>query len=125
MKDLLTLSAILLGCVAIPAAQASTLGRLFFTPQQRVQLEHDRTMKTTPPAAASSVLTVNGIVQHKGGARTVWINGIAQDAGNSDEHAPESLPVSVPGQSRTIKLKVGQRLLLDKSIPKDPSATDK
>lgn len=127
MKNRTNLAALLAGCCLLlaPPAEADTLGRLFFTPQQRAQLEHDRTMKTAPPAAAPSSLAVNGIVQRKGGPRTVWINGVPQNAGGSDERAPESLPVSVPGQSKPVKLKVGQRILLDKSVPEDTSATDK
>ncbi len=125
MKRQLQLLALFLGCLAMSTAQAATLGRLFFTPQQRVQLEHDRTMKTTPAAAPPSVLSVNGIVQRKGGPRTVWINGVPQNAGNNDERTPDSLPVSVPGQSKPIKLKVGQQIQIDKSAPKDNSAADK
>ncbi|GEM_PF-738733 len=100
-------------------AQAAELGRLFFTPEQRAQLEQNRTRNATANATAedelssSSVLTVNGIVQKKGGARTVWINGVARSAGNSDERSPGSVPVSVPGQAQPVKLKVGQKLLLD------------
>lgn len=129
MKNVLKCTAILLGCFVLFPAQAGALGRLFFTPQQRAQLEHERTMKTTPPsspaATAPSVLAVNGIVQRKGGARTVWINGVPQSAGSSDERTPDSLPVSVPGQSQPIKLKVGQKLLLNQSTRKAPSATGK
>ena len=125
MKGQLKIVALLLGCLTLPDTQATMLGRLFFTPQQRVQLEHDRTMKTAPAAAPLSVLSVNGIVQRKGGARTVWINGVPQNVGSSDDRSPESLPVSVPGQSKPVKLKVGQQILLNKPAPEDPSATDK
>ncbi|MDD5181300.1 MAG: hypothetical protein PHT15_08585 [Gallionellaceae bacterium] len=114
---------LLLAISLAPAAHAGGLGRLFFTPQQRAQLEHDRAHK---PAAGedspATVLTVNGIVQRKGGARTVWINGKAQNAGNSDEHAPESMSVAVPGKAQPVRVKVGQRLLLEQPAPPKPAA---
>ena len=115
--------------------QAGSLGRLFFTPEQRAQFEHERTTVATHKASAaihnatdedepsSSVLTVNGIVQKKDGGRTAWINGKAQNAGNSDEHNPESLPVSVPGKSQPVKVKVGQKIILDKFAQPNPPAS--
>ena len=113
------LSLFLLACLAAPAAQAGSLGRLFFTPQQRAQLEHahahnDRDRgKVRLAAGTTSVLVVNGIVQKKGGSRTVWINGVARHAGKSDERNPEAAPLAVPGKSKHVQVKVGQRLLLD------------
>ena len=110
----------LLALSTATSTQASGLGRLFFTPEQRAQLEHEHTRNATAAAhnatsedGYSSVLTVNGIVQKKGGARTVWINGVAQSAGNSDERSPEAVPVYVPGKSHPVKVKVGQKLILD------------
>lgn len=120
---------LLLALFAAYPVQAGNLGRLFFTPEQRTQLEHGRTRNTataTPEASheegkTSSVMTVNGIVQKKGGARTVWINGVAQSAGNSDEYSPEALPVFVPGQPLPVKMKVGQKLAVDQPAqPKPP-----
>ena len=102
--------------IATPSSEAGELGRLFFTPEQRVQLESGQQPDVDTPDNPQS-LTVNGIVQKQGGKRTVWINGRAQNAGNSDERAPESLPVTVPGQSQSVKMKVGQRVLLNPSAP--------
>ncbi len=116
------LLALLLVLPAAHSVQASGLGRLFFTPEQRVQLEQERKAiaEDGPP---SSVLTVNGIVQRKGGVRTVWINGVAQNAGNSDEQSPEALPVPVPGQSKPVKMKVGQKIILDQPVQYSPAPT--
>ncbi|MBI1174936.1 MAG: hypothetical protein GC139_06690 [Sideroxydans sp.] len=98
----------------LPAAQAADLGRLFFTPEQRAQLDYAYARDADSDGSNNaSVLTVNGIVQKDGGARTVWINGVAQAAGKSDAQNPESVPVSVPGKSKPMKIKVGQKLLLD------------
>lgn len=128
-----------------PPAQADGLGRLFFTPEQREQFDQMRARKVShdagkaapqedaapkPPenigaaeeeTGASSVLTVNGIVQKRGGARTVWVNGVAQNADSSGERAPESLTVTVQGKARPVKIKVGQHLLLESSPQPKPA----
>ncbi len=109
----------------IPAAQASNLGRLFFTPEQRTQLDHARARNATADSGRASVLTINGIVQKHGGARTVWINGVAQPAGNSDERSPDELPVAVPGKSQPVKIKVGQKFLLEQPAPQNPITPNK
>lgn len=108
-----TIACILLACLIMPAAHAARLGRLFFTPQQRAQLDYDYANTAPAESGSSSVLMVNGIVQKHGGGRTAWINGVPQKAGNSDERSPETLPVAVPGKSRPVKIKVGQKILLD------------
>lgn len=94
------------------AVDAAELGRLFFTPEQRMQLESGQPQGDGTPGSNHS-LTVNGIVQKKGGPRTVWINGVPQPAGKSDEDSPESVPVAVPGQSQPVKVKVGQKVLIN------------
>jgi len=93
-------------------ASAEELGRLFFTPEQRAQLEHGKS-QNTGSGANSRALTVNGIVQKHGGARTVWINGVPQPDGVNDDRAPESLLISTPVQSEPVKVKVGQRVLIN------------
>ena len=108
--------------IAAPLGYAEELGRLFFTPQQRAQLEYGQKQNGDSPNNAS-VLTVNGIVQRHGGERTVWINGVPQPAGKSDEQAPDSLPVAVPGQSKPVKVKVGQKLILDQPAQQKPPAS--
>jgi hypothetical protein len=90
---------------------AQELGRLFFTPEQRAQMDRDSVQK---PQADGNVraLELNGIVQKQGGKRTVWINGVPQQAGVSDDKTPESAPITAPGKSKSVRLKVGQRVLL-------------
>ncbi len=117
-----TIFCILLASLIAPAAHATRLGRLFFTPEQRTQLEYDYARTTAVGGDSSSVLMVNGIVQKHGGARTVWINGVPQKAGNSDERSPEALPIAVPGKSQPVKIKVGQKILLDQPAQQNPTA---
>jgi len=92
-------------------AQSAQFGRLFFTPEQRAQLDYDYQRQGLPESSSNSVI-LNGIVQKHGGKRTAWINGLAQEAGNSDERSPESMPVSIPGKGDKVKIKVGQKLIL-------------
>ena len=104
--------------IAAPLTNAEQLGRLFFTAEQRAQLEYNQQQNDPAPGNARS-LTVDGIVQKHGGERTVWINGVPQPAGRSDERAPESVPVAIPGQSQPTKVKVGQRVIIG------PATTEK
>jgi hypothetical protein len=93
-----------------PSATAAELGRLFFTPEQRTQLNASlQRSSTTEQHSGGTVL--NGIVQKHGGKRTIWINGVPQPAGKSDERSPDSVTVPAPGKSKSIKLKVGERVL--------------
>ena len=101
----------------IPTATAETLGRLFFTPAQRAQLDYAYARNAPTEGGSSPFVTVNGIVQKQGGARTVWVNGVSQSAGNSGERNPAAQTISVPGKSRPVKLKVGDKILLDQPAP--------
>lgn len=121
-----TLAGLLLTAVA--AANAEPLGRLFFTPQQRALLEHgqhldmEKPKKDQPEDDKPEIidsLTVDGIVQKHGGERTVWINGVPQITGRSDERAPESVSVAIPGQSQPVRIKVGQKVLLNPNTPQE------
>ena len=103
--------------IAAPFANAGELGRLFFTPEQRQQLDYNYAREARPDN--NNTLMLNGIVQRNGGKRTAWINGVPQAVGRSDENMPESVPVRVPGKNKSVKLKVGQRVLLDPSVNPD------
>jgi hypothetical protein len=94
------------------SVKAGELGRLFFTPQQRQQLEFQET-SSSGDSGQRNYIIVNGVVQKRGGSRTVWINGAAQDVERGNDRTPASVPVVVPGKSRPVQLKVGQKLLLD------------
>ena len=118
MRLLTTL--LLFAIFPISSIQADSLGRLFFTPEQRAQLEYNHAHNATAEGASSSVLTVNGIVQQHGGVRTVWINGAAQKSVHGGESATEI--VAVPGKSQPIKIKVGEKLFLDTPAPQSSPA---
>ena len=123
-KFILIIACILQAPLLPTHADAARLGRLFFTPQQRIDLEYTNSRNAPAEGGSASVLTVNGIVQKHGGVRTVWINGVPQKAGNSDERSPEALPVAVPGKSQPVKIKVGQKLLLDQPAQQNSVTPD-
>ncbi|MGC2165592.1 MAG: hypothetical protein WA632_06225 [Gallionella sp.] len=110
-RALLTLVTLLI-LVAVGSAYSKTLGRLFFTPEQRKQLDSAKFQHDESGNSVQS-LTVNGIVQRHGGRRTVWVNGVPQLAGKSDEQAPASFPLDVPGANKPVRVKVGQRVMVD------------
>lgn len=73
------------GCllVATPrqtAAAEETLGRLFFTPERRQQLDRQRDLNLLDKQRipAEPTLTIDGIVTRSSGKSTAWINGSPQ-----------------------------------------------
>ena len=112
----LLLSAALFNAISLPAAEAGQLGRLFFTPEQRSKLDYTHARDAAADGDTSAILTVNGIVQKNGGARTVWVNGVAQ-SNDHGERNTTAQSVSIPGKSRPVKLKVGDKILLDQPAP--------
>ena len=64
---------------AFPAQAEEPLGRLFFTPERRQQLDSQREHKALPEQEIQSApaLTIDGVVTRSSGRRTVWVNGVA------------------------------------------------
>ncbi len=93
---------------------AEEMGRLFFTPDQREQLDNNYHNGNSPQKNADSLI-LNGIVQKNGGKRTAWINGVSEMIGRSNERSPASASVEIPGKSTTVKIKVGQTVSIKPS----------
>lgn len=75
---------------AVPCSSASAdeeLGRLFFTPERRQNLDRQRQLniQEKQEIPEDPTLTINGVVARSNGKRTVWINGIAQN--EKDTHS--------------------------------------
>ncbi len=125
--------ALLVALSLTATAQAEELGRLFFSPTERNQLEQQQAQqarKARPEADAESegsgpsVITVNGLIQRNDGSRIVWINGKAQKLAPGGD--PNKVPVTVPGKSKPVEAKVGQRVIVDNPIPvKTPTPNTK
>lgn len=107
------LAIFLLGCaLAMPApVRSAELGRLFFSPQQRQDL--DRRRATNAQAAvvtADDLVTVNGFVSRStGGKTTTWINGAPQDDLHRANNAGR-VTIKQGDESPTITLKVGETM---------------
>ena len=107
------LRAILAAWIALVAmhAGAEELGRLFFTPQQRQELDRRRQANVQESTAANieSTLTVNGHVSRSSGKTTTWINGAPQ----YDTHRPRDPGRVTVGGSEgepPVDLRIGQTL---------------
>ncbi len=91
-------------------AQQQQLGRLFFTPQQREEM--DRRRASNAPAAsvtAVDLVTINGQVSRSSGKSTTWINGTPQD----DIHAggdTSRITIQGTGDAPSASMKVGETL---------------
>lgn len=106
----------------VPAAVgAQELGRLFFTPEQRANLDLRRKArmpdKPSGQGVAAPVTRVDGYVKRSTGPSTIWINGeslgeSAAEAPHIDTARPDSGAVSVTvgeGGNR-VRLKPGETL---------------
>ena len=94
------------------------LGRLFFTPQQRQDLDRRRDANVIESApVVESLVTVNGHVLRSSGKSTTWLNGVAQhDAAIGRDPAR---PVIPEGDS-SISVKVGQTFDRTQGETRDP-----
>ena len=114
------------GVMAAPAAVAQDgMGRLFFTPAQRAQLDTARQRNVRAPIPGEQPeeaqplpqeVTVNGMIRRNDGRTTVWLNNkmVAPDAqtvGGSVEVRPRGdggVTLALPQSGRSVDLKVGQ-----------------
>jgi hypothetical protein len=109
-----------IGLAPRPAAAYENLGRLFFTPQQRQDLDRRRQANIQESAVtAESLMTVNGQVARSSGKTTTWINGVPQE---SARHPRDPAQVTLPGGEGepSISLKIGQTLDKVRGEVKDP-----
>lgn len=127
-----------------PTMAADSLGRLFFTPEQRAQLETARAqrdrrqpvvLEAAPPPVATAtapqprgpeVVTFSGMVSRSDGKSTVWVNGKPITERNRLQNDGElaitgvrkdgTVSVAVPQASRRASLKVGQSLDVESGV---------
>ena len=121
------------GATQAPAsAEPPTLGRLFFTPAERVHLDELRRKPPAPPQVAVTTqpeavpaaptpqyITVNGVVRRSDGNSTVWVNNKPVTGQRSEDgvvvtpsgtRGSGNVTLRVPETGRTIDLKVGQQV---------------
>jgi hypothetical protein len=116
----LFVGALLLALAATPTAAQETLGRLFFSEQQRQDLDRRRQANIQETAVVvESLVTVNGQVSRSSGKTTTWINGIPQaNARRPSDPAKATLPGAEGEPSVTVK--IGQTLDKVRGEIKDP-----
>lgn len=107
------------------AAADTTLGRLFYTPEQRAALEEARrrNIRAEEQAAEASkkpkpdgprTVTLNGVVRRSDGESVIWVNGKPVENEINDgmrvRLTPDQSGVTVHDteKGRTVRLKVGQ-----------------
>ncbi len=115
------LAVVLLLPIITHAAETVTVGRLFFSPEQRAQLDTLRIKKVvaiqTKDEPAPEIVTYNGIVRRSDGKATVWVNNKALTEGELSTAESVTGRISrdgqillgspVPGAGK-MQLKVGQ-----------------
>jgi len=109
MKPLLMLVLTAALMHAALSGAAENLGRLFFTPQQRQDLDRRRAANVQEAATVvqESTLTLQGQVSRSSGKTTTWINGIPQhDAYISSD--PARATIQTGEDEPKVELKVGQ-----------------
>ena len=102
--------ALLLACLAPAAATAEELGRLFFTPEQRQDLDRRRATNRAEeeaPQIKEGPLTLDGHVQRSSGRTATWINGVPQ-YDNPAGRDPARVTVVPNAGEAGVSLKVGQ-----------------
>src|SRR5207244_10882811 len=100
----------LLGLAAGPAAAQEILGRLFFTEQQRQDLDRRRQANIQETAVVvESFVTVNGQVSRSSGRSTTWISGAPQDSARRPLD-PASVALPAGDGAPSTNLNTGQLL---------------
>ncbi|MBI4291489.1 MAG: hypothetical protein HY661_08430 [Betaproteobacteria bacterium] len=102
---------ILVSAAVSPAADSADLGRLFFTPQQRGDMDRRRLTNEQERAVVTieSVLTVDGHVSRSAGPATTWINGVPQE-GVRPGRDPAQVVIQPTEAEPQVSVKVGQTL---------------
>lgn len=100
--------------VLLRAEEAPELGRLFFAPEQRHELDRQRQREpgagATMTTAGSTPVLLNGVLRRPHGAPVVWVNGAAR-AGATEAGPPDAqnrVTVRAPDGKAVARLKPGQ-----------------
>ncbi len=139
MMRFITLVLASTACAPHGALAADGLGRLFFAPAQRAQLDVARAQRdrrgaqTTeveqPAPQGPDVVTYSGVVRRNDGKSTVWVNGkpITERTRDSDVNVlgvrrDGTVSVAVPQADRSASLRVGQSMEVTSGAIEEPYA---
>jgi hypothetical protein len=121
----LFVGALLLGVATGQVAAQENLGRLFFTEQQRQDLDRRRQANIQETAiVVESTVTVNGQVSRSSGRSTTWLNGVPQDNARKPLD-PARATLSGGEGAPSVSLKIGQTLDKIRGEIRDPVAGGK
>lgn len=105
-----------------PVFAEETLGRLFFTPEKRQSLDHQRqfNIQETQAALEDPTFTIDGVVTRSSGKRTVWVNGVAAEENDAsagisvipERRNPGRVAIQT-GESSATSAKVGETVRRD------------
>jgi hypothetical protein len=115
----------LLGAATGQVAAQQNLGRLFFTEQQRQDLDRRRQANIQETAVVvEGTVTVNGQVSRSSGRSTTWINGVPRE---STRKPADPARVTLPSGegAPSVTLKIGQTLDKVRGEIRDPAAGGK
>ena len=103
------LAALAIASAAVPAAAAGAdLERLFFTPQQREDMNRRRISNVQEAVVVvEDILTVNGQVMRSEGPATRWINGMQQGESQPGRD-PAEVTIQPAQGDPPVRVKVGQ-----------------
>jgi hypothetical protein len=95
---------------APPSTASQSLGRLFYTPAQRQEMDRRRQLNIQEVVVLNEgTVTLNGRITRSSGRSTTWVNGVPQhDAYPSAD--PSVVPVAPAQGEAQVRLKVGQSL---------------
>lgn len=105
----------------IAFGQEESLGRLFYTPEQRAALNANiRSRSETPakPVPVPPSVSLNGVLTRSDGERTVWVDGRVYYQGKNPSDMqvitrsadPGRAELKLPGVKRRMRVRVGQRV---------------
>lgn len=108
------------------AAQATPLGRLFYTEEERARLESQRGQATKQAGQPRAVGTVrhDGVVVRSAGPATWFINGSAHDTNGlpSVSARPAGTALQLSGNDgRAVRLRPGERTSIDETGQATPA----
>jgi hypothetical protein len=114
-------AALVLLAAAGPAAAYDNLGRLFFTPQQRQDLDRRRQANIQDSAATGeNLITINGQVSRSSGKTTTWINGVPQETARKPRDPAQATLPGGEGEP-SVNLRIGQTLDKIRGEVQDPA----
>jgi hypothetical protein len=97
--------AALLLAISLPATAQDQLGRLFFTPAERSNLDKLRRGETIAPGdVARADPVINGYIRRSDGVNTVWIDGAPYRTDAKRLANVDNLPV---GSSARVEIRSG------------------